>query len=275
MLYKLLSELSTRELRTAFRRAGKTGIFVESEAIVKMTIFIVNIGQDPFTYRFRISDAEVEKNASVVNVQVEDMNLDSDSVEHNVPENLLDSGCEEVTEVSTSGMTEDVSVVSEINATVVKVVEDMNLDLDKVEDNVPGCMLDSECEEVSENTTSRMTDDNYVVLENVPVSVCSSLTLEEPASTADNSLSVRSSPGSVFKFKVEGLFISSTMTFVRSSTMLSVAQPSSWQSRASLLSPGKSLKCQASSRRSSVICIKLTVKPKEENSKKWPPDFWT
>ena len=246
MLYKLLSELSTRELRTAFRRAGKTGIFVESEAIVKMTIFIVNIGQDPFTYRFRISDVEVEKNASVVNVQVEDMNL-----------------------------TEDVSVVSEINATVVKVVEDMNLDLDKVEDNVPGCMLDSECEEVSENTTSRMTDDNYVVLENVPVSVCSSLTLEEPASTEDNSLSVRSSPGSVFKFKVEGLFISSTMTFVRSSTMLSVAQPSSWQSRASLLSPGKSLKCQASSRRSSVISIKLTVKPKEDNSKKWPPDFWT
>ena len=93
MLHKLLSELSTRELRTAFRRAGKTGTFVESEAIVKKTIFIVNIGQDPFTYRFRISDAEVKNNATVVKVQVEDMNSDLDKVEH-VPENLLDSGCE-------------------------------------------------------------------------------------------------------------------------------------------------------------------------------------
>ena len=84
MLFKLLSELSTRELRTAFRRAGKTGTFVESEAIVKMTIFIVNIGQDPFKYRFSISDAEVKNNSTVVEV-VEDMNLDLYKDAHNVP----------------------------------------------------------------------------------------------------------------------------------------------------------------------------------------------
>ena len=105
-------------------------------------------------------------------------------------------------------MTDDVSVVSENNATVVKVVEDMRLDLDKVEDNVPGNLLDSGCE----NSTSGMTDDVTVVLKNVPVSVCSSFILGKPASTAVKSLSVGSSLGSVFEFKVEGLVISSTMT---------------------------------------------------------------
>ena len=117
MLFKLLSELSTRELRTAFRRAGKTGTFVESEAIVKMTIFIINIGQDPFTYRFRISDAEVKNSAAAVKV-VEDINSDFDKVDHIVPKNLLYSGCEKVSETSNPGIAHDVSVVSEINATV-------------------------------------------------------------------------------------------------------------------------------------------------------------
>ena len=153
---------------------------------MKMTIFIVNIGQDPFTYRFRISDAEVKNNATVVKVQVEDMNSDLDKVEH-VPENLLDSGCE----ISTSGMTDDVSGVLKNNATVVKVVED----LDKVEDNVSGNSLESGCEEISENSTS--------------------------------TLSVGSSSGSVFEFKAKGLAISSTMFCVGSSILL-VAQPSSW-----------------------------------------------
>ena len=48
MIFKLLSELSSCELRTVFRRAGKRGLFMESQDIVQLTIYIVNIGQDPY-----------------------------------------------------------------------------------------------------------------------------------------------------------------------------------------------------------------------------------
>lgn len=58
MLFKLLSELTVRELRTVFRRSGKRGIFQESNAIVQLTVYLFRIGQDPFTYRFPISGTE-------------------------------------------------------------------------------------------------------------------------------------------------------------------------------------------------------------------------
>ena len=63
MSFKLLSELSTCELRMVFRRAGRKGIFLESRAIVQLTIFLINIGQDPFTYRFQVS---ASMNANII-----------------------------------------------------------------------------------------------------------------------------------------------------------------------------------------------------------------
>ena len=67
ILNKLISELSIRELKTVFVRTCRRGVFLESSAIIQLTIFLVRIGQDPFTYRFPISVPDVSKsNASVV-----------------------------------------------------------------------------------------------------------------------------------------------------------------------------------------------------------------
>ena len=66
MHFKLLSELDSRELRTVFRRVGKRGEFCESQAIVQLTIFLVKIGQDPFLYRFPISESIDKAEASGV-----------------------------------------------------------------------------------------------------------------------------------------------------------------------------------------------------------------
>ena len=76
--YRLLSDLSIRELKTVFVRTGRRGIFMESSAIIQLTIYLVKIGQDPFTYRFPISvpgdsesNATVDKNAEVGNFPVQ------------------------------------------------------------------------------------------------------------------------------------------------------------------------------------------------------------
>ena len=76
--YRLLSDLSIRELKTVFVRTGRRGVFMESSAIIQLTIYLVKIGQDPFTYRFPISvpgdsesNATVDKNAEVGNFPVQ------------------------------------------------------------------------------------------------------------------------------------------------------------------------------------------------------------
>ena len=66
MHFKLVSELSSCELRTVFRRIGKTGEFHESLAIPQITIFLFRIGQDPFTYRFPISPSKLIVEATVI-----------------------------------------------------------------------------------------------------------------------------------------------------------------------------------------------------------------
>ena len=67
MFFKLLSDLNCRELRAVFRGLGKRGVFLESQAVVQITIYLVNIGMDPFTYRFSISEPEVEVSKCEVN----------------------------------------------------------------------------------------------------------------------------------------------------------------------------------------------------------------
>ena len=88
-MYKLISELSIRELKTVFVRTGRRGVFLESSAIIQLTIFLVRIGQDPFTYRFPVSvqedsdpNATVVKKAEVSNFPVQ---YAKDTVK-NVPE---------------------------------------------------------------------------------------------------------------------------------------------------------------------------------------------
>ena len=78
IFYKRISELSIRELKTVFVRTGRRGVFLESSAIIQLTIFLVRIGQDPFTYRFLISvpedgnpNATVVKEADVSNFHVQ------------------------------------------------------------------------------------------------------------------------------------------------------------------------------------------------------------
>ena len=67
MLFKLLSDLNCRERITVFRRLGKRGVILELQAIVQITIYLVNIGMDPFTYRFSISEPEFEVSKYEVN----------------------------------------------------------------------------------------------------------------------------------------------------------------------------------------------------------------
>ena len=70
MLFKLLSELSNHELRMVFIRAGIQGSFSESQAIVQLTIYLVKIGQDPFTYRFPVSSPNFVINLNVTEGKV-------------------------------------------------------------------------------------------------------------------------------------------------------------------------------------------------------------
>ena len=84
MLFKLLSELTVRELRTVFRRSGKRGIFQESNAIVQLTVYLFRIGQDPFTYRFPISGTEDNVEATLVKEAEDDAVQEGiDDVPHN------------------------------------------------------------------------------------------------------------------------------------------------------------------------------------------------
>ena len=49
---KLLSELSLGELRTEFMKAGLQGDFSEGLAIVRLVVYLINSGLDPYTYQF-------------------------------------------------------------------------------------------------------------------------------------------------------------------------------------------------------------------------------
>ena len=105
-MHKLLSELNSRELRTVFRRLGRRGIFLESQAIVQITIYLVNIGYDPFTYRFPISEpvVEVRKHEATVDI------IEAKDIIVNEPEFTY----EETLTVFMLGVADGVSDVSEV-----------------------------------------------------------------------------------------------------------------------------------------------------------------
>ena len=52
MTLKRLYELSTNQISAELGKSGMQGDFTESEAIVRLTIFLVGIGEDPFTFLF-------------------------------------------------------------------------------------------------------------------------------------------------------------------------------------------------------------------------------
>ena len=52
MVIKRLDELSTSELRAEFVKAGIQSEFQEIEAIVRLTIHLVGVNEDPFTFQF-------------------------------------------------------------------------------------------------------------------------------------------------------------------------------------------------------------------------------
>ena len=79
MVLKRLDELSISELRTEFVKAGIQGGFQENQAIVRLTIHLVSIKEDPFTFQFNSDlsgDASVQSNPDdfkVVSEAPEDM----------------------------------------------------------------------------------------------------------------------------------------------------------------------------------------------------------
>ena len=73
--HRLLSDLTIPELKTVFVRTGRRGAFMESSAIIQLTIYLVKIGQDPFTYRFPISVPEDSDSNATVNKKAEVSNF--------------------------------------------------------------------------------------------------------------------------------------------------------------------------------------------------------
>jgi len=67
MVLKVLSELAIVELKSEVEKAGNHEVFSESLALVKLTIYLVSIGEDPFTFLFDIPVEEgiEDKNDSI------------------------------------------------------------------------------------------------------------------------------------------------------------------------------------------------------------------
>ena len=62
---KRLAELNIDELMSEFGKAGFQGEFTESLALVKLTIYLVSSGLDPFTFQFDISVEELIEDGSI------------------------------------------------------------------------------------------------------------------------------------------------------------------------------------------------------------------
>ena len=178
MHFKLLSELDSRELRTVFRRVGKRGEFCESQAIVELTIFLVKIGQDPFLYRFPISESIDKAEASgVKEIQAaKDATEPKNAAEvyaSGVAESVLVSGVKEVQDVKdatkpknatgvyASGLAESVQVknVSESGH-----LENVKADYDESEDkpDLDGGSSISETKPASESSVCRTNSASFL-----------------------------------------------------------------------------------------------------------------
>ena len=53
MAEKYLFELTVSELKTELERVGISGLNSESEAVIKLTIHLVSVGEDPFMFKFK------------------------------------------------------------------------------------------------------------------------------------------------------------------------------------------------------------------------------
>ena len=52
MVLKKLTELSASELRTELKRAGIKGKFIKTQAIVRLTTYLIDVSEDPATFEF-------------------------------------------------------------------------------------------------------------------------------------------------------------------------------------------------------------------------------
>ena len=60
MLLKRLDELSESEFKFEFEKAGLEGNSDEALCIIRLTMYLVKVGEDPFSFQFKISE-EIEK----------------------------------------------------------------------------------------------------------------------------------------------------------------------------------------------------------------------
>ena len=182
--YRLLSDLSIRELKTVFVRTVRRGEFVESSAIIQLTIFLVRIGQDPFTYRFPISvpedtnsNATVVKDAEVSNFHVQDA---IDDVK-NVPEFEYPN--------HSSVMADDVSAN-------VEEIDNRDTESMEAEDNLSEVQQKTGYEDVMASSSPELADglstDSWIMLSSESLAVSSSVFLS-------SSSGIESSSQSLFK----------------------------------------------------------------------------
>ena len=52
MVYKKLEDLTASELRTELKRAGIKGKYVKTQAIMRLTTFLIDVSEDPLTFEF-------------------------------------------------------------------------------------------------------------------------------------------------------------------------------------------------------------------------------
>ena len=73
MTLRRLHELSTSEISAELGKAGILGDYAKSEAIVRLTIFLVGIGEDPFTFLFGpdIATGEVGDSVEIIAMDCE------------------------------------------------------------------------------------------------------------------------------------------------------------------------------------------------------------
>ena len=87
MTLRRLHELSTSEISAELGKAGILGDYAKSEAIVRLTIFLVGIGEDPFTFLFG-PDIATEEVGDSVEIIAMDCELSIEATE-NVQESVI------------------------------------------------------------------------------------------------------------------------------------------------------------------------------------------
>ena len=100
MVGKLLEELSVSELKTALGNTGIKGICGEALCVVRLTVHLVNVGEDPYSFRFNLGN-EIE-------VFEEEEHLPEEDVEDTV-NTKSGSGPSHYAGISVSGLADDLS----------------------------------------------------------------------------------------------------------------------------------------------------------------------